>query len=460
MRTLVGRMVLVTLVALALSGLLSFILFSNERGDSIRRALESALADEIVHSYGRLKETAPDQRAALAASLRGFGIAYAIDDTARVTADTNSVAVHRLTNSLRDRLGSGADVKIRTEVVRIPAHLWRTNRDYRLRVDDVIPSQPREGPDDPIITLTDVKLSIALDQQWINVRFLFPGPDAPPISAIMATLLTVSVVGAGAALVARQIARPLSDLARAAESLGAGESHVAAPVRGPEDVRRASTAFNTMAERLSRQLARQRHMLWALSHDLRTPITALRLRAELIEDEGARQRLLAPLVEIEAMTEQALSLARAGASDEARVNVDLAEIARTLCGELQDMDIPVSAEAPEAVMAECRPNEMARAMRNLAENAAKHGGGGIMRVYQDADKRAIIEVNDEGPGVPSELLAQVAEPFFRVDPARSKIDGAGLGLAIAQAIADSHGGTLSLQNRTPRGFSAKLTLPA
>jgi signal transduction histidine kinase len=277
-------------------------------------------------------------------------------------------------------------------------------------------------------------------------------------------IVTLLVVGIGAALVSRQIGRPLADLANAARALGAGETNVTAPVRGPEDVRRASTAFNAMAERLGRQINRQRHMLWALSHDLRTPITALKLRAELIEDEAERQRLLAPIAEMERLTEQALALARAGASQEQRSIVDLAEIARTLCGELQDMGVAVTADAPAQVMAECRPSEIARAMRNLAENAAKHGAGGLMRV-RAAGNEVVIEVLDEGPGVPGDILARLAEPFFRADSARSGADGegsngAGLGLAIAQAIADSHGGRLVLENRSPRGFSAALILPS
>jgi signal transduction histidine kinase len=276
---------------------------------------------------------------------------------------------------------------------------------------------------------------------------------------LAAALVSVLVVGAGAALVSRQIGRPLGDLAAAARALGSGQTNVAAPVSGPEDVRRASTAFNAMAERLGRQLNRQRQMLWALSHDLRTPITAIRLRAELIEDEAERQRLLASVGEMERLTEQALALARAGASEEARANVDLAEIARTLCGELQDMGVQIVAEAPETVMVECRPSEVARALRNLAENAAKHGGGGVMRVFRNEAGEAVAEIVDQGPGVPPELLSRLAEPFFRADEARSGADGAGLGLAIAQAIAEAHGGRLILENLAPRGFSAKFILP-
>jgi signal transduction histidine kinase len=112
------------------------------------------------------------------------------------------------------------------------------------------------------------------------------------------------------------------------------------------------------------------------------------------------------------------------------------------------------------VVAECRPSEVARALRNLAENAAKHGGGGVMRIYRNEAGEAVAEVIDDGPGVPEDQLARLAEPFFRADEARSGSDGAGLGLAIAQAIAEAHGGRLVLANLAPRGFRAQFILPA
>src|SRR5262249_31639430 len=173
---------------------------------------------------------------------------------------------------------------------------------------------------------TEVNVSVRLDQSaWLNARTRLPGPRPAPLSVLISAFVAIVLVGAGAALISRQIGQPLARLADAARALGAGQPNVTAPVSGPDDVRRASTAFNAMAERLGRQLSRQREMLWALSHDLRTPITALRLRAELVEDEATRQRLLAPLEEMERLTEQALSLARAGASEEERIPVDLTE---------------------------------------------------------------------------------------------------------------------------------------
>jgi signal transduction histidine kinase len=140
--------------------------------------------------------------------------------------------------------------------------------------------------------------------------------------------------------------------------------------------------------------------------------------------------------------------------------VNLTELARTLAGELQDIGLEVKANASAPLMVECRPSEVARALRNLAENAVKYGGDCAIDIYRDGNGDAVAEVRDNGPGVPEDQLPRLTAPFFRTDDARSEAHGAGLGLAIAQAIADGHGGKLVLANRQPHGFSAKLILPA
>jgi signal transduction histidine kinase len=296
--------------------------------------------------------------------------------------------------------------------------------------------------------------------EWLRARAYLPTPRPIPASVWFGALFSVLAVGVAAAIIARRISRPLAQLTKAAERLGYGDAQAKAPETGPDDVRLASIAFNAMAERLGRQIERQRHMLWALSHDLRTPITALRLRAELLDDDAMRQKFLSSLADMESLTEQALALARAGASHEARVRVDVSEIIRTLCGELQDIGVKVEADAQSPIMVECRPDEIVRAMRNLAENAQKYAGGGVMTARRE-DKSVIVEVRDDGPGIAEADLARVTDPFFRADEARSQgAEGTGLGLAIAQAIADSHGGKLALENRAPGGLSARLILPA
>lgn len=457
--TLTGRMVLVTVLAVVISYAIAFAIYANERGAALRRAAESSVIERVAFTAERLRELPADRRPAAAEAIRDFSLRFHVDNTPEIERSMTGGPGGRIARGIAERF-TNADVRAFSQTVEGPSRRWRARaRDFedggprRLRRVD-----PEEGP---IVRATEVVVSVRLEEgSWLNARARLPGPRPAPFSVLAAAFASVIIVGIGAALVSRQIGRPLADLATAARALGAGQANVAAPVSGPEDVRRASTAFNAMAERLGRQLNRQRQMLWALSHDLRTPITAIRLRAELVDDEATRQRLLASVEEMEQLTEQALALARAGASEEARSKVDLAEIARTLCGELQDMGVNVRAETTEPVIAECRPSEIARALRNLAENAAKYGGGGVMRVYR-AGGEIVAEVSDEGPGVPADQLAKLTAPFFRADAARtSTAKGAGLGLAIAQAIAEAHAGRLELSNRSPRGLSAKLILPA
>lgn len=455
LKTLTGRLVLVTLFAVALSYAIAFGLYANERGAALRRTIENVMIDRVAFTAERLREAEPHQRPLLAEQIRDHSLRYRVEPQASVPRGAPAGPARRIARGVSAAL-DGVEAHAASRLVDAPLRRWRARRD-----GDERPLRAGE----PSQRVTEVNLSVRIDEaSWLNVRARLPGPRPAPVGVIIAGLFSLLLVGVGAALVARQIGRPLAQLADAAQALGAGQTDVAAPVSGPADVQRASSAFNAMAARLGRQMSRQRQMLWALSHDLRTPITALRLRAELVEDEQLRQRLIAPIEEMERMTEQALSLARAGASEEERTSVDLAEIARTLCGELEDMGLPIKAYAPEAVLTSIRPSEIARAMRNLAENAAKYAGGGTMRVYRNDAGEAVVEVRDEGPGVPPDMLSRLTEPFFRADPSRHDAggagpNGAGLGLSIAQAIADGHGGRLILENRAPKGFSAKLVLP-
>lgn len=458
LNTLTGRLVLVTVVAVLISYAAAFVIYFNERGAALRRAAETGVIERVAYTAERLRAASLEQRPLLADGIRDFSIRYHVD-AQPIVSENGPGAGGRIARAVAIQLDD-ADVFARARIVEGPSRRWRRERgDFDGSLAARGDRRPRD--DAPMVQSTEVLIAVDLGGgSWLNARARLPGPRPAPVSALAGALVSLIAVGIGAALVSRQIGRPLADLATAAQALGSGQTQVEAPVSGPEDVRRASTAFNTMAQRLGRQLNRQRQMLWALSHDLRTPITAIRLRAELIDDEPTRQRLLASVDEMERLTEQALALARAGASEEARSQVDLSEIARTLCGELQDMGINAKADAPTPVTAECRPSEVARALRNLAENAAKYGGGGVMRAYRSGAGEAVVEVVDDGPGVAPDQLERLAAPFFRADDARnSEAGGAGLGLAIAQAIAEAHGGRLEFANRAPVGFSAKLTLP-
>ncbi|MES1156742.1 MAG: ATP-binding protein [Alphaproteobacteria bacterium] len=451
LRTLAGRLLLVTIACIAISHAVAFTLFASERSRAFQRDAEQRIVERVSDAFQSVRNQPPEAQAVMVRADSNRGMRFYIVDTSEPGQDGG--AAQRVAEAIAPQVAGAA----------INAHTRDIQLNFRPRMRDIghpMPGPPPPDEDHGPRIATQLTVDVALGGgHWLRATALLPAPRPVPDYLWIGALASMIAVGIGAVLISGQINRPLADLGRAAERLGWGETDVKAPVSGPEDVRRASVAFNAMAERLGRQMNRQRQMLWALSHDLRTPITALRLRAELIEDDAARQRLLGPLAEMETLTEQALALARAGASQEQRTNVDLAEIARTLCGELQDMGVAAVAEADTPVMAECRPSEIARAMRNLAENAAKYGGGGVMKVYRGGEGEAVVEVVDSGPGLSDDLINRVTEPFFRSDESRSEQCGAGLGLAIVQAIADGHGGRLVLTNRTPHGLSAKLILP-
>jgi signal transduction histidine kinase len=200
-------------------------------------------------------------------------------------------------------------------------------------------------------------------------------------------------------------------------------------------------------------------MLAAISHDLRTPITQLRLRAEFIEDTEEQAKTLATLKEMEAMIASTLTFARDDALTEAPRMVDLAALVESLCDDLADAGKPVSFAAAEKVAVACRPAALKRAVANLIENAVKYGGAARVSVGADAgDVRVVIE--DDGPGIPSEELENVFAPFYRVEKSRgSGPGGVGLGLSIVRAIADAHGGHVRLENRDGGGLSAILEFP-
>ncbi|MBY0563396.1 MAG: HAMP domain-containing protein [Hyphomonadaceae bacterium] len=451
LNSLTGRMVIVTIVAVALSHAAALWFYAHERGAALRQAAESAAADRIVAFADRARTAVAFGRN------DGFGIArdrrgrFAVQTEPAVLSSDAAGPGARIASAVSEQL-DGAEVRANArEVERL------LERRYHERIHGPTPSA---APRDRLVRITELSVSVRLDEaRWLNGRAYLPARRPVPLTGILGALISIAAVGVGAALVSRQIGRPLSQLAAAARALGEGKTDVTAPEQGPRDLRHAARAFNTMAERLGRQLTRQRQMLWALSHDLRTPITAIRLRAELIDDETARQRLLASVSEMEQLTEQALALARAGASDEPRRDVDLSDIARTMVGEMRDLGMTLGVNADAPVIASCRPSEIARALRNLADNAVKHAKGGIVQVYRNAEGEAVVEVIDDGPGVRESQLAKLADAFFRADESRAQTNGVGLGLAITQAIAEAHGGRLVLKNRENGGFSASLVLP-
>jgi len=294
---------------------------------------------------------------------------------------------------------------------------------------------------------------------WLNVSALPPAVPSVMWPMILTGVLAVVLVAIAAVWAAGRVARPIAGLTAAAERLGRGDALFLAPEEGPQDVRAAASAFNTMAARLRRLIEDQRALLSAVGHDLRTPIASLRIRTELVKDPELQGRMLSSLSEMERLTEAALAAARGGESGEPTRPVDLPSLIEAVCDDLADTGSPVTFATLPAARVEGRASELRRALRNLIENAVRYGERARVSMTVSSGT-AEISVDDDGPGIPDEKLGDVTKPFVRLEESRSvETGGHGLGLTIARAIMERHGGELLLSNRAERGLRATLKLP-
>jgi signal transduction histidine kinase len=279
----------------------------------------------------------------------------------------------------------------------------------------------------------------------------------PWITSVMFAVIIVTLLGLWAA---RALTAPLSSFAKAAESFSLDGDAAALPERGPEEIRALARALNRMRERITTLIDDRTKMLAAISHDLRTPITRMRLRCEFVEDEIQRTRMLADLDQMHGMLGSVLSFLRNGRKLEPMTLVDVASIAELVADQFADMGHKVGYVGPSHAMATVRPDDLLRSITNLVENAVKFGTTATIRLVVLADVMT-IDVEDDGPGISDADKAHVLEPFVRGDHARNmdEATGFGLGLSIANAIVTAHGGALSLHDRDPNGLIVRIRLP-
>ncbi|MDE0373375.1 MAG: ATP-binding protein [Rhodospirillales bacterium] len=303
--------------------------------------------------------------------------------------------------------------------------------------------------------------SVALpDGRWLNVA-VAPPPGAPwGMTFLMSFILSALGTAGVAVVMGRRIARPMRHLAAAASQFGRGEDVEPLREAGPSDVRATIRAFNLMRERLDRYVRDRMAMLAAVSHDLRTPITSLRLHAELVDDDDTRRKMINALDEMQRMTEEMLAFVRVDLRRERTERVDLPALVDSVVGDLADLGHAVSAEMSERVVVGARPTALRRALRNLLENAAIHGGRAVARVVRVEGGCVAVVVEDTGPGIPEGEQERVFEPFVRLEESRSRdTGGTGLGLAIARTIVRAHGGDIQLENMVDGGLRVTVVLP-
>ncbi len=281
-----------------------------------------------------------------------------------------------------------------------------------------------------------------------------------------AALLTWGVAGLAIAILATffiawTLNRPLAELSRAARQLGKGGDPPPLAEKGPSEIRAVARAFNQMKEGLQQNQRERATFLAGVSHDLRTPLSRLRLEVEMLGDkvEGATQRaMVEDLDDMNAIIDQFIDFTRSEAAEPLSA-VNLAELARGCAERYARTGVQVRCELGEAPALMLRPLAMQRLLDNLIGNAARHAGGEVLVRTAQANGHALLSVLDRGPGIPAEMVERLKQPFTRRDEARSGYSGAGLGLAIAERVARLHGGRLDLLARDGGGLEARVTLP-
>jgi signal transduction histidine kinase len=309
-------------------------------------------------------------------------------------------------------------------------------------------------PEDDRIEISQAILPVG----WISVRFEAPDDEPFAMNMLLATLLAAILTSVAAAWIAGRVSRPISALAGAADDVARGQTPPYLEPHGPDDLRRATVAFNTMAERLSRTLETHRQLLSAVGHDLRTPLAAMRITSEFVKDEEIQGRLVRNLDELQSLTEAVLAAVQSN-GDKEMTRVDLAALVESLCEDLIELGQPVevSIEGPAPCL--CRSANIRRAVRNLIENAARYGEKAKVSLETTAQNYRVI-VRDNGPGIPEDRMNHVFEAFVRLEESRSTTTGgSGLGLTLARTAAREHGGDIELENIPGGGLQATLRLP-
>jgi signal transduction histidine kinase len=458
-RRLSGQMIALVLIGLGLAQVFSFVIYRVQHQSTLRSIRDQHVLARIA-SVGRLLVDTPP-------ALHDRIVRAASSPLLRLTLNGKPVLEtsppSRRGLLLRQELARLMDVdpiniRIGVRESTRHSHSDRHEEDEDEHDDEHdLRRRARHGKQASVLVVA-VRLD---DGQWLNAI----GGSRPSdpfwewstllsvgLSALILSLLMIGMV--------RRITFPLARLAAAADRFGRGEAQPALPERGPADIQHTIRAFNQMQTRLERFVQDRTHMLAAISHDLRTPITALRVRAELIEDSETRKRILGTLDEMQHMTEATLAFVREEAAQEETRLIDIDALVESVCDDLSDMGKEVSFSGPGKTPYRCRSVSLKRALGNLIDNAVSYGQQVHVTLTTEREALCIV-MDDEGPGIAEADMERVFEPFVRLETSRSlETGGVGLGMAIARSIVRQHGGDITLTNREEGGLRTTVLLPS
>lgn len=441
-RSLFGRLTLLLVAGLVVAQLLSLGLTLRERSRLLHRFDSQRWAQHMADTVRLVEALPPGERSRMAHVLSRPHLQVVLRQ--RRYPQSRGLPLPRgmsgLSQALHDALGTR------------PASIMRVTADA-----PGLPPTPRDRDPDRRLFLTQVRLH---DGQWLT--FLFRPPPlllGHPMRLLASSgVLLIALLVLGIVAV-RWVTRPLRVLADAAEDLGRDIDRAPLPEAGPTEMRHAVHAFNRMQQRLRESLELRNRFLAAVSHELKTPLTRLRLRVEMLADESARSRFARDLDDMESMIGASLDFVRGAYSQETARPIDVLALVESVVEDESSVGHRVDASGAPVARYSGRPQALRRCLENLVSNAIKYGGAAHIHV-EDSSTALVLRVQDEGPGMPPQELDRVFEPFYRLETSRSRDwGGTGLGLGIARNIAEIHGGTLRLRNRPEGGLEAVLTLP-
>lgn len=336
---------------------------------------------------------------------------------------------------------------------RFGLHEFAARQDIELLTDLRDPAGPKAQVIARISDTNALVFDVKIDSRMWQLVLT---PTALMVIIVIVSMLLLSLYAV------RWVIAPLAAVANAASSFGRSPQEVEAlDRRGPREIIQVTDALNEMRTRIRALLDDRNRMLAAISHDLRTPLTRLRLRTERVTDTTLRNAMLGDIMTVSRMMDETLEYLRDDGRIEAITRIDMPSFLQTICSDFSDMGHAVSYEGPARLAYPCRPRSLLRAVTNIVDNAVKHGNSVTVALAASAANGIEIAVTDDGPGIPEPLREKVFEPFFKADTARSSSNkGFGLGLSIARDIIKRHGGGIEMKPREPQGLLVSMVMPA
>lgn len=446
--SIAARTMVVLLVGLTLSHIASTWVLSNDRHDAVFEASERLCADRVAVMARLIDKTPAQDRDQLIDDLSSALLTISLADQPKVGEghhDTDDLP--RMQAALQPYFGEVEHRRVHVAHRRADSSSNPSNTWHRLL---------NGFPEDQIMEVS-FRLS---DGRWANFDLAMArAASLWSPHAVLSTLVMMIAVLVFGAWATGWIARPLAAFAGAADRLGRDVAAPPLPEDGPREVRRAVAAFNEMQGRIRRFVEDRTQMLAAISHDLRSPITRIRLRAEVLPEGKGRDRMLADLDEMAAMVASTLDFARQDAADEPNQAIDLAATLQSICDNAADLGLAAEFEWSGRLVCTCRPLAIKRALANLIENGCRFGGQVAVRAAHHGPGIEVV-IEDQGPGIPEAAMENVFTPFFRLEGSRNrKTGGIGLGLSVARTIIRAHGGDIRLENRAEGGLRVTAILP-